>query len=122
MMRRPRSEPVAHAKAAGELDQMKILALILVISVLGNVFLLYRLIDTGVTVTYGAAELGYRAKKLKALEKLLPLLLSDTSRDALLSAARKAELEIIEKQGDGTYIGGLQFVFSGNRLTAVNAE
>jgi hypothetical protein len=99
-----------------------VLGIALLVSVLVNAFLLYRLLDTGVTVTYGAAEISYKQKQEAAAEKLLPLLLANTSRDSLLDAARRAGLEIIDKGTDGVYVGKVHFMLSNDHVTAVTFE
>lgn len=91
----------------------------LVISVVINFALLYRIFDLGVTTTYGSEEILQRNQQVRELEKLLPLLLITTSREQVLHAANQAGLEVTEKREEGTYIGMTLFSFSDNKVTAV---
>lgn len=100
----------------------KILGIGLLISVVGNIVLLYRLLDMGVTTTHGADEINRRGQQLADVQKLLPLLMPNVSRVDLLSAARKADLEFLEKGEEGVYVGGIQFLFSGDQVVAIKFE
>lgn len=95
------------------------LGLLLSISVLGNALLLYRVIDLGVTITYGADEIGRRSNQAADVQKLLPLLMTHVSRADVLSAAGKAGLEVIDKGDEGLYVGDILFAFSGDLVAAV---
>jgi hypothetical protein len=100
----------------------KVLGIALLVSVLGNIVLLYRVLDMGVTTTYGADEISRRGKQVADVQKLLPLLMPHTSRADLLGAAQKAGLEIIDKGQEGMYVGDVQFIFSGDQVTAVKFD
>jgi hypothetical protein len=98
------------------------LGILLLISVLGNAVLLYRVFDLGVTTTYGSDEIRRRSQQAADAEKLLPSLVSGTSRMDLLNAAQKTGLEVLDKGEEGLYVGGIHFVLSGDRVAAVKFE
>lgn len=100
----------------------RVASIVLWISLLGNAALLYRLFDLGVTTTYGADEISRRNQQAAQAEKLVPLLLQSTSRAEVLSAAQKADLEVLEKGEDGLYVGSIHFVFVGDQVAAVSFE
>jgi hypothetical protein len=87
----------------------KTLGGLLLMSVLGNVLLIYRVFDLGVTTTYGSDEISRRTQQVADAEKLLPPLLSGTSRTELLSEAQKAGLDVMDKGKEGLYVGGIHF-------------
>lgn len=92
----------------------------LLLSMVINAALLYRIFDFGVTVTHRADEIHYRDRQATDLEKLLPLLLKTASQEQVILAGRQAELEVIEKLGEGVYIGTVFFSYSGGKITAVH--
>ena len=100
----------------------KTLGVLLLISVLGNAVLIYRVFDLGVTTTYGSDEISRRTQQVADAQKLLPPLLSGTSRMELLSEAQKAGLEVMDKGEEGLYVGGIHFVLSGDRVAAIDFE
>jgi hypothetical protein len=99
-----------------------VISIALLLSVLGNFVLLYRVFDMGLTSTYEADEISRRGHQVANVQKLLPLLVPNMSRANLLSAARKANLEILEKGEEGLYVGGIRFLLSGDRVVAVNFD
>jgi hypothetical protein len=100
----------------------RILLALSILSVAANVFLLYRLLDTGVTTTYQSAEVKSLLQQQAELKKLVPLLLKGTSRDTLLDAARQAGLQIMQKETDRLYVGSIEVVFTDGRVSDVNFE
>lgn len=100
----------------------KIIKLALLCSILINVTLLYRVIDLGVTTTYGADEINYRNRQASDLKKLLPLLLKSTSQEQVLLAARQAGLEVMKKIDEGTYVGTVLFTYSDGKVIAVDFQ
>jgi hypothetical protein len=95
---------------------------LLVISIIGNAILLYRVLDMGVTTTYQSDEIKQRGEQLEGIQKLWSSLLPNTSRADVLNAARKSGLEVLDKQEEGLYVDGIHFVFSGDQVTAVKFE
>jgi len=91
-------------------------------SVLGNIVLLYRVFDMGVTMSYGADEISRRSQQIADVQMLIPLLMPHTSRADVVTAAQKEGLEILDKRDEGLYVGGIQFTFLGDRIAAVNFE
>ena len=105
------------------MNMKKIFGVSLLLSVIVNIALLYRLLDTGISVSYQADELGYKSKQLTDVQKMFPVLVPKMSRADLLEKARKTGLEIIEKKDDNTvYVGGIQFVLSNDQVTAIKFE
>ena len=100
----------------------RILLTLSILSVAANAFLLYRLLDTGVTTTYQSAEVKSLLQQQAEMKKLAPLLLKGTSRDTLLGAAREVGLQIIQKEPDRLYIGSIEVVFTDGRVSDVNFE
>lgn len=82
----------------------------LVVSIMVNGFLLYRVFDVGVTTTYEGSEIKSLKRQQAQMQKLFPLLQKGISRDALLGAARGAGLEVMEKTQDQVYVGAIEFV------------
>ena len=95
------------------------LRIALTLSVLANIYFVYRGVDTGVTITYMSDEIRHKQDQSADVEKLLPLLVPNLTKPELLAVASKAGLEVIEKQEEGTYVGDLQFSFSGDKVIAV---
>ena len=89
---------------------------VLILSVAANAFLLYRLLDTGVTTTYQSAEIKSLLQKQADMKKLFPLLQKGTSRDTLSNAAREAGLQVMQKEPDRLYVGTIEFLFTDGRV------
>tara|TARA_R110000824_G_scaffold118960_2_gene271451 strand:+ start:70653 stop:70979 length:327 start_codon:yes stop_codon:yes gene_type:complete len=100
------------------MDKKNILTFCLVLSVVGNALLLYRVADLGVTTTHQSEQIRLNAQQAKDAEEILPMLINKTSRDDVLFAARKAGLTTFEKE-EGLIVGQLLFVFSGELLDRV---
>lgn len=100
----------------------KILGVALALSLIGNVALLYRVLDLGVTTTYGEDEVNRRNQQAADVQKLLPLLMPNMSRSHVLSAAQAAGLEILDKGEEGIYVGSVHFVLSGYQVTAIKFD
>lgn len=100
----------------------RILLTLAILSVAANAFLLYRLLDTGVTTTYQSAEVKSLLQQQAEMKKLSPLLLKGISRDALVVAARDKGLQVIEKEPDRLYVGTIEFLFKDGRVSDVNFE
>jgi hypothetical protein len=98
----------------------KILPVLLLISVLGNLGLAYRILDLGTTITYSADEAVRRNKQVSAMQKLFPALLEDRSRFGLADAAGRLALEVLDKGAEGTYVDGIQFIFVGDQVSGVD--
>jgi hypothetical protein len=98
----------------------KILPVLLLISVLGNLGLAYRILDLGTTITYGADEAVRRNKQVSAMQKLFPALLEDRSRFGLADTAGRLALEVLDKGAEGTYVDGIQFIFVGDQVSGVD--
>lgn len=67
-------------------------------------------------------EIHYRNRQASDLKKLLPLLLKSTSQEQVLLAAKQADLEVINKSGEGTYVGTVFFTYSGGKVMAVDLQ
>jgi len=100
----------------------RIVLALLVLSVAVNAFLLYRLLDTGVTTTYQSAEIKSQLQQQAEMKKLIPLLLKGTSRDTLMGAAREAGLQVMQKEPNRLYIGTIEVLFTDGRVSDVNFE
>jgi len=98
------------------------LLILLILSVVANAFLMYRLLDTGVTTTYQSAEIKSLLKQQADMKKLIPLLQKGTSRDTILGAAREAGLEVMQKEPDMLYVGTVEFLFKDGRLSEVKFD
>lgn len=97
----------------------KRLVFMLLLSVAINVVLLYRVFDLGVTITYGEEETRQRNQQVAELDKLLPLLMSTTTKEQVLHAANKAGLEVMKSGNDGILVGRTYFSFSDNKVVSV---
>ena|SRR5215813_6643744 len=91
----------------------------LVASVCLNFVLIYRVFDMGVMDTSRSDEIQRREHQAKTAEKLLLELLPATSRGDLRTAAQRAGLEVLDKGDEGMYVGGIQFVLSKDRISAI---
>lgn len=100
----------------------RVLIVVLVASILVNVFLLYRVIDVGTTTTYEGSEITSLRRQQAQIQKLFPLLQKDISRDALLGAARGAGLEVIEKTPNQVYVGAIEFVLRDGKVVEVRFD
>jgi len=99
------------------------LSIALLLSIIGNVVLLYRVVDLGVTVTHTADEISYKSKQLTDIEKLWPALAPKLSRADLLTAAHKTGLEVMEKKDeDSLFLGEVQFLLAGDQVTAMKLK
>lgn len=96
------------------------LRIALTLSILANVFLVYRTFDIGVTMTYMSDEIEHQQTRAADVERLLPLLAPHLTKSELLEAAGKAGLEVIEKQEEGIYVGDLLFTLAGDRVISVS--
>jgi len=95
------------------------LTVCLLISVVANLFLLYRLLDTGVTTTYQASEIRSSTKQLSDMQKLFPAIATGFSRDALMNAAHTVGLEVIEKDKGELYVGSIEFSLKGDTVVGI---
>src|SRR5690606_15053959 len=95
---------------------LRLLSIALAISALLNLYLAYRLLDLGVTSTYAADELQRRGAQVSALQRLLPLLMPNTSRHLLISTAQAAGLEVLDKGDEGVYVEEILFVISNDQV------
>ena len=95
---------------------------LLVASIAANVFLLYRVLDVGVTTTYEGSEIKSLKRQQAQIQKLFPLLQRGMSRDALLDAARSAGLEVMEKTPDQVYVGAIEFVLRDGKVVDVRFD
>lgn len=95
---------------------------LLILSVAGNAFLLYRLLDTGVTTTYQSAEVKSLLQQQAEIKKLAPLLLKGIPRDTLEDAARKTGLQVMPKESDTLYVGTIEFLFRDGRVNDINFD
>ena len=100
----------------------RMVVILLLISVLANFGLAYRVFDLGVTITYGNDELARRGRQVEAMQKLFPAVLKDRSRSNLTDVAGKLGLEVLDKGDEGVYIDGVQFIFSGDQVSAVDSN
>ncbi len=101
----------------------RVIGFALLLSIVANLALLYRVLDTGVSLTHQADELGYKSRQLADVEKLWPVLMSKISRSDLMEAARKTGLDVMEKKSEKSLIvGHVQFLMSDNQVAAIKFE
>jgi hypothetical protein len=100
----------------------RILMVLLLVSAAANAFLLYRLLDTGVTTTYQSSEVKFLKQQQTQMQKLLPLLQKGVSRDAVVSAAKDAGLEVMVKDPNRLYVGTIEFVFKDGIVVDIQFE
>jgi hypothetical protein len=105
------------------MNMKRIIVIALSLSVVVNLVLLYRILDTGVSLTHQSDEIGYKSRQLANMEKMWPVLMPRISRTDLLEAARKTGLEVMEKKSENfLIIGHVQFLLSDNRVVAIKFE
>jgi hypothetical protein len=100
----------------------RILVVLLAASIAANVFLLYRVLDVGVTTTYEGSEIKALKQQQAQIQKVFPLLQKGMSRDALLGVAHGAGLEVIEKTPDQVYVGAIEFVLKDGMVVGVKFD
>lgn len=90
------------------------------ISLLVNLALTYFALNFATTADDMGNEIAYRETQMGDLEKILPSLLNQTSKEDILAAAKRHHLETFEKKEDGgIYVGQSGFLFSNNRVSSV---
>jgi hypothetical protein len=100
----------------------RVLPVCLTLSAVVNVFLLYRVLDTGVTTTYEASEIKSVRRELADMQKLFPVVSVGTSHEELVSAARKVDLEVIEKKQGNIYVGSVEFLLRDDKVAGVDFD
>lgn len=100
----------------------RILVILLLVSAAANAFLLYRVVDVGVTTTYQSAEIKSLKQQQEQMQKLLPLLQKGVSRDAVVGAARDARLEVMNKAPNRLYVGMIEFIFKDGVVSDIRFE
>jgi len=90
------------------------------VSFLGNAFLIYRLVDMGVTVTHGEEESGRRNEQVRVVEELLAVFMSKPSKAELIEAAKESHFDVLDKGEDGIYVGEVRFNFSEDKLASLS--
>jgi hypothetical protein len=100
----------------------RILVTLLLVSGAANAFLLYRVVDVGVTTTYQSAEIKSLKQQQDQMQKLLPLLQKGISRDAVVGAARDAGLEVMNKEPNTLYVGMIEFIFKDGVVSDIRLE
>jgi len=96
--------------------------MLLVLSMAVNAFLLYRMLDTGITTTYQSAEIKTQLRQQAEMKRLMPLLLKGTSRDTLMNAARESGLRVIQKEPNRLYVGTIEVLFRDGQISDLNFE
>ena len=91
----------------------------LVVSLLMNLLLLWRVFDLDVTTTHLAEENQILDRTLRDLERLLPSAIGTISREHLEGLARSAGIEVHAKEECGLLIGTMYFLFSEGRLSRI---
>jgi hypothetical protein len=91
-------------------------------SLVANLVLVYRVFDLGVSVTYGSDEIERRGKQADVIQKLFPPLMSNVTRTEIISVAKQLGLAVLDKGDEGLYIGGVQIVFSNEKLTSMSFD
>lgn len=94
----------------------------LVLSVLGNCILLYRVLDLGVATTYLSDEVRRRGQQTEDARKLLSFLVTHQSRADVLDAARVTGLEVLDKGEAGVFIGSIHFIFSDDEVSTIEFD
>lgn len=97
----------------------RILTAALLLSLVGNGVLLWRILDLGVTTTYLDDQNQIFDRTLNDLEKLLPSIVGQSSRASIASLATKSGIGVLDKGSDGLLIGTMYFRFSDGRLMEV---
>ncbi len=118
------SQPIEYDKInSNTLNMKRVIGFALLLSVVANLALLYRILDTGVSLTHQADEIGYKSRQLADMEKIWPVLMPRISQTELMDAARKTGLEVMEKKSENSLvIGHVQFLLSDNRVVAIKFE
>jgi len=99
------------------------LRLLLVVSMAGNAYLLYKLIDHGVSITYQADEQARRGQQLAALSALLMEYAKGDSRNALVQRAKQVGLHVIDKPGENYFwIDEIRFDIVDDRLADIKLD
>ena len=90
------------------------------ISFVVNIALAYIALDSDVRADDMGNEITYRETQMAGLEKILPPLLSEVTKEDVLDAAKQENLEVLVKQEDGgIYIAQSGFLFSNDKVSSI---
>lgn len=99
----------------------KVLIVLSVLLVASNVFWLFKITDSSVTLTYQSESLSSQKKSLTVLQKVVPALAKDYEKAQLLDLIKRLSLEnhyILDKEGVVS-IDDVGFVFESNKLVSI---
>jgi hypothetical protein len=97
-----------------------IIIVCLLMSLVINLGLAFRVLDLGAVITDGSDEIIRRGKQVHAMQELFPAILKDGSRVNFATAAEKLGLQVLDKNDEGVYVEGIQFIFSEGQVSAVD--
>ena len=97
-------------------------AIFLMVSIVGNVFLVYKMFDASVTLTYLEDSCASRGESLFVMKELLPRMSEGYPKDKFLEDARfvsKQKDVPLTLKGDVVAVGDVGFIFSDGRLVGI---
>jgi hypothetical protein len=100
----------------------RLLGGLLLVSVIGNLFLLYTTVDQAVTIDHHGSELSRRQNQLNAAAKLFRPIVKDAPGAMLLTTAQKEGLEILPKTKNELYIEQIQFELADGKVSDFSFE
>jgi hypothetical protein len=100
----------------------KVLGILLAVSVLGNLALLYGSINQAVRIDHTSSELERRESQIEAATKLFRPTVKGQSTAALVEAAKREKLEILQKDERHVYINGIEFTSDNGAISSFSFE
>lgn len=96
-----------------------IVFIVLSVSIIANVFFLYKGADTGTTIAHLSDQMEYQKEQMRDMESLVSALTVKSTKSEVLNAAENAQLDVIEKDGGEVYIGHVLFLFAEGKAPSV---
>ena len=84
-----------------------------------NLFLMYGLLDRALLADDLGQTVTHASQKESILQKMLPRLLANTTREELISTANALQLEVMEEPGVSACVDGVCFRYTDGRVTGV---
>jgi len=93
---------------------------ILLVSLILNAWLGYRILNLGVTITHQSDQIKFLNGQVKDVEKLWTKQVERSSSSALIEAAKEVGLEVIEKRNEHAfYLGRIKVLLTDDRVAKI---
>ena len=99
--------------------KITIIIIVSILLILSNVFWMFQLLDSGISVTHRSQYIEQLESTNKQLKTLLPAMTEKLSKEEIISIADTfSEGDVFEKEGY-IWLGDLGFKFNGDKLISV---